>query len=255
MATARNKLEELCGRCPVHVAWLGLPHAVAARLAAEAGFEAAVVDREHGAIGIETAAAMVFALGAEAVGAFVRVPDHGRHAVAQALDAGADGLIVPQVESAAEAAAVVRTALYPPAGTRGVALPVIGATGYGTDRNYQAEWNARVILAMQIESRAGLAAAAEIAAVEGVDMLFFGPFDYAADAGLDPHADGAALQAVFAEIVAAAKAAGKLAGVFPWPGQTTSTLAASGADMIAAASDIATLRQGFAAALGESRGA
>lgn len=249
MPTAREKLRELCGTERVRIAWLGMPTPVSARLAAEAGFDLAVIDREHGAIGVETAASMVFALGAEAAGAMVRVPDHGRAGIQQALDAGADGLVFPKVDSAEDARELVQAALYPPLGSRGAASAVIGATGYGTDTGYQAAWNDRALLAMQIETRASLAAAADIARVEGVDMLFFGPFDYAADAGLDPASDGAALSEAFAGVVAAARGAERLVGVFPWPGQSAKELFSAGADAVAAASDIVALRKGLEAAL------
>ena len=84
----------------------------------------------------------------------------------------------------------------------------------------------------------------------GLDLLFFGPFDYATDAGLDPAADAGQLEAVFAEITAVAHRHGKLAGVFPWPGATLEGLGDAGADVVAAASDVRILADGFAAALG-----
>lgn len=249
-ATPREKLERLCGPLPVAVAWLGLASEGVAAIAAGAGFRAAVIDREHGAIGIGTAAAMAAALRAGGAAPFVRVPCLDRGAIQHALDSGAAGVVVPYVESAAEAAAAVRAAFYPPLGARGVAAGVIAATHYGADPGYVARWNATGILAVQIESRAGLAAAAEIAAVPGLDMLFFGPFDYAQDAGLDPETDGAAIGAAFARVVAAARAAGRLSGVFPWPGTDARRLAADGADMIARAADILVLGAGLRAALG-----
>lgn len=250
MASPREKLEALCGSGPVALAWLGLASPAAAAMAAGAGFPAAVIDREHGAIGLETAAAMVTALRAGGAVPLVRVPELSRGAIQHALDAGAAGVMIPYVESAEEAAEAARATYYAPQGNRGTAASVIAATGYGRDTGYTAAWNARGLLAVQIESRKGLAAAPAIAAVPGVDMLFFGPFDYAQDAGLDPAADGAALAEAFARIVAAARAAGGLAGVFPWPGASPQALAGSGADAIARASDIAVLARGLAAALG-----
>ncbi|MGF1445163.1 MAG: HpcH/HpaI aldolase/citrate lyase family protein [Pikeienuella sp.] len=248
MSTPRAKLDRLCGPGSVACAWLGLAAPAAARLTALAGLRAAVIDREHGAIGVETAAAMVFAVKAQGAAAFVRVPDRGKGQIQQALDAGADGLVLPQVETAEQAAAAVRLALYPPAGSRGAAAAVIPATGYGTTPGYQSGWNAHALIAAQIESRAGLAAMRDIAAVPGIDMLFFGPFDYSADAGLDVETDASALAEVFAEIRAAASEAGKLSGAFPWPGRRAGELLGEGVDLVAAVSDLVALRAAFAAA-------
>ncbi|MEO0623935.1 MAG: aldolase/citrate lyase family protein [Pseudomonadota bacterium] len=248
--TPEEKLVAACGPLPergVPVCWLDIPSAAVARIAGAAGFPAAVIDREHGAIGIETAAAMMLALRAEGAAPFVRVPDLGKGAIQHALDSGAAGIVVPYVETPAQAVEAVRAAHYPPLGARGAAGGVIAATRYGADADYAGTWAERDFLAVQIESRAGLAAAPEIAAVPGVDMLFFGPFDYSQDAGLDPAADGAALTAAFAEVVAAAKGAGRLAGVFPWPGARDVHL--TGAAMVARASDVATLAEGLRQAL------
>lgn len=243
-----EKLEALCGPRPVGVCWLGLPTAASARIAGSAGFGACVIDCEHGLIGVETMGAMITALKAEGSAAFVRVPENAKGTIQRALDAGADGIVVPYVETVAEAERAARAFHYPPQGARGAATAVIAATRYGADAAaYEDAWNDRGFLALQIESRAGLAAAPAFAAVPGVDMLFFGPFDYAQDAGLDPEGDSATLAAVFAEVVAAARGAGRLSGVFPWPGATPEML--KGADMIARASDIVTLRLGLASAL------
>ncbi len=77
-------------------------------------------------------------------------------------------------------------------------------------------------------------------------MLFLGPSDYAADRGLDPAADGDAILAALREMAAAARAAGKLVGAFPWPGTDPARLVAEGADLVAAGSDVRALMQGLA---------
>lgn len=252
--SATKKWQDLAGEGVARTVWLGLPSPAICRIATEAGFRFGVIDREHGTIGIESAAEMIMTLKAAGARAMVRVPDCAAGEIKHALDAGADGIVVPYVETAAEAEAALEAFAFPPLGKRGFATPVIAATGYGSDTTYGATWNDRGILAVQIESRKALGNARAIAAVNGVDMLFFGPFDYAQDAGLDSATVGAALMSVFREIVAAAKAEGKLAGVFPWPGTTVPKLAEAGASLIAAASDVVTLRNGFANALTAAKG-
>lgn len=248
MTSPRDKLMRLAGRVPARCLWLDLPSAMAAEIAGRAGAELCVVDTEHGQIGPETLADMLRALELGGTPALVRVGDAGPGRVKQALDAGAAGIMVPYVESAAEARAAVRATFAPPLGARGMAVGVTRAGSFGARSDYAAQWNARGLLALQIETAAGLASAAEIAAVEGVDMLFLGPSDYAADLGLDTGADSAEIMAAYHAMAEAARAAGKLAGAFPWPGGEPARLIAEGADLVAAGSDVRSLRQG----LGES---
>jgi 2-keto-3-deoxy-L-rhamnonate aldolase RhmA len=243
--TPREKLTTLAGRLPARCLWLGLPSATTAEIAGLAGAEIAMIDTEHGAIGVETMVGMLRALEASDTGVLVRVPQISEGAIKHALDGGAGGVLVPYVETLAEAERAVRAALYPPQGVRGQAAGVIRATGYGRDSNYVESWNYRAFTAVQIESRKALENVSAIAAVPGLDMLFFGPFDFAQDAGIDPEKDGERLWEVFRAIATAARETGRTVGVFPWPGADAKALAEAGADLIAVGSDISTLRQGL----------
>ncbi|MEO1469389.1 MAG: aldolase/citrate lyase family protein [Pseudomonadota bacterium] len=245
--TPRDKLARLAGAVPAGCVWLGLGSAAGAEIAARAGARLAVVDGEHGVTDGDALGHVMRALALGPTGALVRVGEAAAGEVKRALDAGAGGILFPQVESAEAARAAADLVLYPPEGRRGSALAVIRASGYGAEADYQARWNDRALVAVQVESRAGLSAADAIAEVAGVDMLFFGPFDYATEAGLDPAADAPVLAAAFAEIVEIARATGKLAGVFPWPGATPAGLAAAGADVVTVASDVRVLFDGIAA--------
>lgn len=235
------------GRRPGRAVWLGLASAQVAEMAARAGAEVGVVDGEHGQIGPESMADMVRALQGAGARAVVRVPGLVPGAIKHALDAGADGVIVPYVESAAEARAAVEAFHFPPLGKRGAAFRVIRGAGYGADAGYRDAWRGRGALILQIESRAGLAAAPAIAATEGVAMLLFGPSDFAADAGLamtDP-----ALLAAWRGVEAAARAAGRGVMGFPWPGMDAAAMAAGGCDLVAVGSDVVALTAGLAAAV------
>ncbi|MEM6679757.1 MAG: aldolase/citrate lyase family protein [Pseudomonadota bacterium] len=248
--TPAEKLAALVGprAGPVACAWLGLADATGAEIAGLAGFRLAVVDTEHGLAGPAALPDILRAFALHGGAAMVRLGSADEGAVKRALDAGAAGILFPQVETVEAARAVVAASLYPPAGRRGSAVSVVRAAGFGAQSDYQANWNTRCLTGVQIESRAGLSAAEGIAAVPGVDLLFFGPFDYASDAGLDPVADAAELAHVFDEIVAAARASEKIAGAFPWPGADPAALAAQGAAVIACGSDIRLLVDGFTAA-------
>lgn len=247
MTSPRAKLHTLAGRVPARCLWLDIPSAFAAEIAGRAGAELCVVDAEHGQIGPETMAGMIRALELTGTPALVRVGDAGPGRIKHALDAGAMGVIVPYVETVSEAQAAIRAFHTPPLGTRGTAPPVTRAGRFGAQADYTAAWNDTGLLVLQIESAKGLAAAAQIAALPGADMLFFGPYDYATDRGLDPAADSEALMRAFRTLRSAAHGAGKLAGAFPWPGAAPAGLLAEGADLVAAGSDVMAL----AGALGE----
>jgi len=247
--TPRDKLKALTGRVPSRCFWIDIPSPMVAEAAGRLGVEIGVIDTEHGQIGPETATDMIRALELGGTPALVRLGDAGAGRVKHALDAGAAGVIIPFIESAEEAAHAARNFLNPPRGTRGLAPAVSRAARFGQDKAYGREWNDRGILALQIETATGLSAAAEIAAVEGVDMLFFGPSDFSLDGGLDPVKDSAKIMAACREVIRIAHEAGKLAGAFPWPGGEPAKLIAEGADLVAAGSDLRALMQGLTASL------
>jgi 2-keto-3-deoxy-L-rhamnonate aldolase RhmA len=255
MSDSREKLAALFGRLPASGCWLDLPSPEAAEIVARAGADFGVVDLEHGPASVETAGRMLTALRAGGAAAIARPPERSEPWIKRLLDSGADGVVVPMVdtpEQAAEAAAWLR---YPPLGRRGVAASVARAAGWGADAAaYLAGWNARAFLAVQIESPEALAAAPEIAEVDGVDLLFFGPADFSARSGF---ADGPAdprARAAFEAVAAAAQGAGKAVGSVAFPAMDGPALAAAGCDMIAAASDVAALLGGVAAAVAGGRG-
>jgi 2-keto-3-deoxy-L-rhamnonate aldolase RhmA len=253
MGGTRAKAERLFRRLPAAGCWLNLPCPEAAEVAVAAGADFGLVDCEHGVMSLETAGRLLAALKAGGVAALARPPEVSDAWVKRLLDAGAEGLILPMVESAARAADAVAMALFPPRGRRGVAATVVRAGGWGAQADaYVAGWNDRAFLAMQIESPAALDAAGAIAAVEGVDMLFFGPNDYGWSAGLG----GAAHPDVFAafrRVADVAHAAGKLVGTVAFQAGPAAALRAAGCDVISSASDVSALRRGVAAALAEAR--
>ncbi|HUS56111.1 MAG TPA: aldolase/citrate lyase family protein [Thermohalobaculum sp.] len=250
MITPHTKLHNLTGQIPARCFWLDMPSPMAAEIAGCAKPELCVIDTEHGQIGPETVTGMLRALDLSGVPALVRVGDAGAGRIKHALDAGAAGVIVPFIETAEEASLAVRAFCTPPFGTRGLAPAVSRAARYGADTDYARTWNDRGILALQIETRKGLANAGVIAAIEGVDMLFFGPGDFSMDSGLDAARDGDKIMAACRAVIAAAHSAGKLAGVFPWPDRgDPASVIAEGADLVAVGSDVRGLAQSLKAAL------
>lgn len=179
--------------------FLNLGSPLAAEICARAGFDFAVVDLEHGAGTEAELIPTLQAVGARC-GTIVRVESAERPRLQRALDAGAHGVMVPRVESAAEARAAVDRTRYPPRGTRGVAYMNRGADfGAGAPER-------DALVAIQIETRGALEEAREIAACDGVDVLFVGPADLGAALGTS--------ELPLDAIVDAAKAEGKAAGLF-----------------------------------------
>src|SRR5262245_27587533 len=151
-----------------------------------AGADFAVLDMEHTGFGFDTVRQVVRYCQAAGLPLIVRVPSQQRHHISRALDTGADGVMVPIVSSVAQAKAIVDAAKYWPDGTRGVALG-LGHERFAMRREPLvprfAEQNARTCLILQIEDPHGAAAAGEIAAMPGVDMLWLGHNDLSVGLG------------------------------------------------------------------------
>jgi 2-keto-3-deoxy-L-rhamnonate aldolase RhmA len=195
---------------PLLASFVGIGHPAVAEIMAWRGFRLLCIDGEHSAFGPAAVEELIRAGGAAGARTLVRVPGIGP-AIGHALDSGADGIIVPRVASAGEARQAVDAVRYPPAGQRGAGIG--RAAKYGQDLGgLLARANDDVLLVVQVETRAGVEAAREIAAVDGVDVIFVGPGDLAVslgcEIGSDPH------RAAVAAIIDAGLAAGRLVGIF-----------------------------------------
>ncbi len=237
---------------PEYGCWLDLPSPQIAEIMAQVGFDFIVVDLEHGPTSVETAQVQMMAIGGRAR-AIVRVPEGTEAWIKRVLDAGAGGVMVPNVETAAQAAQIVSRAYYAPKGHRGDARRVVRASGWGRDSEvYKADWNTNGFVSVQIESVAGLANIEEIAAVEGVTQLFFGPSDYSADAGVLIDSD--ATLAAAAKVAQVAKAHGLNSGSVTFPQGTPQALANLGFTHISVAGDVAALSDSLDGSLRDAKG-
>lgn len=146
------------------------------------GFDWVVVDMEHSGTGLADQARLIQVIGLAGAVPLVRVGANDRFMIKRALDAGAGGVIVPQVNSATEAEEAVAAAHYPPRGARGVGL--FRAQDYGRDfETYRRRAAAQTVVIVQIEHVAAVAALDAILAVEGVDGFIVGPYDLSASLG------------------------------------------------------------------------
>jgi 4-hydroxy-2-oxoheptanedioate aldolase len=151
---------------------------------AHSGYDWLLVDTQHGPMGYEKLSAMLCAIASGGAKSMVRVAGYAdRAGIQQALDLGADGILVPYINTAEEARQAISCAQYPTAGTRSVYFPQRSMNKDGL-LGYAGAWNKNVILALQVETADCIENMAEIAAVPGVDMLFLGQNDLCMSMGL-----------------------------------------------------------------------
>lgn len=171
--------------------WLSLSDPVAARLMARVGFDWLTVDLEHTPTNFETAALSFALTAAEGPAPLARVPWNTGENIKRVLDNGAWGIIVPMVNSAAEARAAVEAARYSPLGNRSVGGQLHAASFSTSPATYYEKANGEILVVLMAEHVAGIAALEEIAAVPGIDALFIGPNDLLASMNLKPGFDNA----------------------------------------------------------------
>ena len=164
--------------------WLHLCSPIAAEVLALAGYDAMIIDHEHGSGELVGAIQIMQAMSATPASSILRVPWNDPVALKRALDAGPEGVMIPSINSADEARAAVTACRYPPGGTRGAAYGLLRASDYGlVAEEYLASVQDNLLIACQIETAAAVEAIPEIAAVDGVDMLFIGPNDLSGSIG------------------------------------------------------------------------
>jgi 4-hydroxy-2-oxoheptanedioate aldolase len=159
--------------------FMALPSVRMAQIVALTGVDGIIIDCEHGHIGDDAMHNSVAAISALGVSPIIRIRGPAHDIIKRALDTGAHGIMVPQINNAEEARAVVASSKFPPQGVRGQgsAFPAIG---HGlTTPEYMKSANETIVTMVQIETKAGVENVEEICAVDGVDLVFVGPNDLA----------------------------------------------------------------------------
>ena len=198
--------------------WLTLPDPSIAEALADAGFDFLVADGEHGPIDTSELYALLAATRAASIPLLYRVGANEPVRIMHALDAGASGVVIPQVRSVADAERAVAWCRYPPAGLRGIAPR--RASGYGRrTAGYLQAADALVTCAVQIETREALSVLDDILAIPGLDTILVGPNDLAAALGHTGDIAHAEVEEAIGHVGERAKAAGVPAGL--WTGSPT----------------------------------
>ncbi len=193
--------------------WLNLGSSLTAELAGRVGFDWILLDQEHGAGSENTLLHQLQAVSATPATPIVRIAANEAPRFKRALDLGARGIMVPYIETEAEARAAVAALRFPPRGARGVAK-FNRAAGFGLDfADYYAHAHERLVLVTQIETPRGIDNLEAIAAVDGVDALFVGPMDLSTNMGVQDQWDDPAFTAARQRVPVVAREAGKAAGI------------------------------------------
>lgn len=231
-----------------------IPHPVAIEVVAAAGPDFICIDAEHSQIGRELIENLIRAADVHRVPAMVRVPGHAPESIAGVLDAGAAGVLVPRVSTAAHAKAAVAATRYPPVGERGVGPGRAAGYGYRIP-DYLKSANENLVLAIQIETAEGLANVEEIVAVEGIDVIFIGPGDLSVSINALGPEGAAKLEAAILTITQAAIKAGKTVGIFRPSADDIAKWSQAGISFYLLASDTMFLGASLAAGITAARDA
>lgn len=221
--------------------WVSLASPYSTEMMGTAGFDWLLVDNEHSPNDLRSTMAQLQALEASDSDVVVRVPVGETVIMKRMLDAGANTILVPMVESADQARELVRDVTYPPTGRRGVGYSLTRASRFSEIKDYGTTADAEVCLLVQVENRAGLAALDDILTVDGVDGVFIGPADLAADMGHMGNPGHPDVYGSIMEALARIKAAGKAPGILSTQDQMTTDALAAGAQFVAVGADVLLL--------------
>ena len=232
----------------VFTAWCGLASPIVAEVTAREGFSAVTIDQQHGLWDTAATVAAIGAIRLAGAASIVRIPLNDFATVSRALDFGAEGIIAPMINTVADAKAFVAAAKYPPLGERSWGPHrATRLAGIPDQKDYLREANNLTVTLAMIETKTALANVDAIAATPGIDMLFIGPSDLSIGltdgAVLDPHSRE--VEAANDKIVAAAKKAGKFAGLYCATAERAVACAKRGFQFLAVGSDLGFLRAGI----------
>lgn len=235
-------------------AWLFMGSPDATEILAGAGFDALIIDHEHSPGGLDTAVHQMRAIRAAGDATIlVRMGGPDADAIKRILDCGAEGLLLPTVESAEQARDFVAACRYPPRGRRGAHFTVSRAARWGAAGDaYYRDAESSLFLAAMIESEAGVRAIPAMARVDGLSMFFLGPLDLTGSIGRMGEWKHPESIALLEEAERAVRASGVALGGALVPGDSARAAIARGYRFVTVGSDVTMLRQGASACLAGS---
>ncbi len=233
--------------------WLGLADTFSAEVMGTAGFDWLVIDGEHAPNDLRSILAQLQVLEASPSHPVVRVPIGQTYMIKQVLDAGAQTVLVPMVDNADQARQLVRDVRYPPHGDRGVGYALTRAAQFSKIADYGTTADAQICLLVQVESIKGLENLDDILALDGIDGVFIGPADLAADMGHMGNAMHPDVQDAIMGALSKIDAAGKAAGILSTKDEMTHAAIRAGARFVAVGADVLILSHTAQALAGKWR--
>lgn len=235
----QNRLKERMERGePVYGMFLNSGSSVLAEIIGLAGFDFALIDSEHGPTGVLENRELILACEYRDTAPIVRVPNSESDTILKMLDVGAHGVLVPRVNTAAEARRVARAARYYPEGLRGVASSRASDYGFTPLGDYFGLANRRTLVCVQCEDVACLPELDAIAATEGIDLLFVGPYDLSASMGAPGRVGYEDIRETVDAVLAAARRHGKFTGIYAKDAESARPYVDMGFDLIIAGMDV-----------------
>lgn len=231
--------------------WVALASPHAAEVSAGSGFDWILIDAEHGPNDIPLIAAQLAAVARHAAHPVVRLPVGETWLIKQALDIGAQSLLIPMVETGEEALRLARACRYPPEGIRGMGAGLGRASDFGRIADYVETANEQVCLIVQIESQLGIDNADAIVTTDGVDGVLIGPSDLAADMGHTGNPRHPDVMAAVDALIRKVVLLGKPAGIMTTDPTMIRLAREAGACFIAVGSDVGVLAKGAQSLLAE----
>ena len=222
--------------------WSGLASNIGAEIIAHAGFDWIVLDTEHAPNDVPGLLGQLQAMATGTAEPVVRVAWNDAVLIKRILDLGVRSLLVPFVQNADEARRAVAATRFPPAGIRGVAVAT-RATGWGRQLDYLQKANDDMCVIVQIETRTALAEIDAIAGVDGIDGIFIGPSDLAADLGYLGNPNQPEPQAAIADAATRIRQAGKSAGILTADNAAAARYLEMGFTFVAVGADTGLLAQ------------
>ncbi len=244
-AIAEGKLQLGC--------WLGLADPYIAEISAGAGFDWLLIDGEHAPNDLRSIVAQLQVIAARDAQAVVRPPIGETWVIKQMLDAGAQSLLIPMVESAAQVRDLLAAVTYPPHGVRGVGAALVRASDFSGITDYLTTARDEICLLAQVENRKGMAALDEILAVDGLDGVFIGPSDLAADMGFIGQAGAPEVRRAVLNAMERIVAAGKAGGILTLDTELQKACRDIGASFIATEIDVTLFARNMRAAASRAR--
>ena len=218
--------------------WMGLADPYIAEISAGAGFDWLLIDGEHAPNDLRSITAQLQVLAARDSHAVVRPPIGETWIIKQLLDAGAQTLLIPMVETGAQAKELVDAVTYPPHGVRGVGSALARASDFAAIGDYLTTARDEICLLAQVENLKGMEALDDILAVDGLDGVFIGPSDLAADMGFIGRAGQTEVKEAVIDAITRIVAADKAAGILTLDEDLQQQCRALGATFIATEIDV-----------------